>query len=71
VGRKVVNEGGVKVHRELRDLCKLHLPQLKPAGQYLTEPSQLIDIELLRLECFPGIHGQLARIGSSYQLLPR
>jgi hypothetical protein len=70
VGTKVVDQGRVKVCRELCHLIRAHLPQLKPGGQCLTEPSQLVYLKPLRLEGFPRIHGQLARIGSRYQVLP-
>jgi len=70
VGTKVVDQGRIKVHCELRHLFQAHVPQFKPTGQCLTEPSQLIDIELFCLEGFAMIHGQLARIGRSNQVLP-
>jgi hypothetical protein len=70
VGTKVVDQGRIQVCCELRHLFQAHLPQFKPAGQCLTEPSQLVDIELTCLEGFSMIRLQLTRIGSSYQVLP-
>jgi hypothetical protein len=68
---KVVNQGRIQVYCELRHLFQAYVPQFKPAGQCLTEPSQLVDIELFCLEGFAVIHGQLTRIGRSDQVLPR
>src|SRR5262245_10238633 len=70
-GTKVVEQSRSKVGGELRHLCSAHLPQCKPAEQCLTKPSQFVDIELVCLEGFAMIHGQLTRIDSSYQVLPR
>src|SRR5262249_47051556 len=39
VGTKVVDQGTTEIRGELRDLFRAHLPQFKPAGQRLTEPS--------------------------------
>jgi len=55
----------------LRHLFPAHLSQRKPAGQCLTKPSQLGDIELVCLEGFAMIHRQRTRVGRSYQMLPR
>jgi len=56
---------------ELRHLFRAHLPQFKPAGQHLTEPSQPVGIELFRLKGFAAIDGQRAGTGCLYQLPPR
>src|SRR5215472_15363872 len=39
MGTKVVDQDTIEIRRELRDLFRAHLPQFKPAGQRLTEPS--------------------------------
>src|SRR5262252_5574981 len=71
VGTKVIDQGRMQICGELRHLFQAHLPQFKPAGQCLTEPSQLIDIELFCLKGFATIHRQRARIGCRYQVPPR
>ena len=68
---KVVDQGTTEIRGELRDLFKAHLPQVKPARQCLTEPFQLIGIELFRLKGFATMHGQPVRPGRSDQLPPR
>jgi|SRR5215471_7470656 len=70
MGTKVVDQGRIQICGKLHHLCQTHLPQDKPAGQGLTEPSQFIDVELFSLKGFAMIHDQLARIGRSDQVLP-
>jgi hypothetical protein len=71
VGAKVIDQRRIQICSELRHLFQAHLPQFKPAGQCLTEPSQPIEIELFCLKGLAMVHGQRARIGCSYQVLPR
>jgi hypothetical protein len=70
VGAKVIDQGRIQICGEFCHVFQANLPQFKPAGQCLTEPSQPIDIELFRLKGFAMVHGQRTRIGCSYQVLP-